>query len=90
MASLSCSDEVIGLSVALGLAAATAISSFAWFCWIRPYKNRPCPYCEISLPPQAIREHLQSCKEHAAHYMPKQMSQRSLLRNFVVKNPGVP
>jgi hypothetical protein len=42
------------------------------------------------LPPEAIREHLQSCKEHTAHYMPRQMSQRSLLRNFVVKNPGTP
>jgi hypothetical protein len=81
-----CSDQVIGLSVTTGLFAAASIASWVYSCWIRPFRNQPCPYCATSLPPAAIREHLQTCTEHAKHYIAKGQSSRRLLNEFFYVN----
>ena len=83
-----CSNEIIGLSVTTGFFLLTTIISIAVSCRVRQKETMvPCPYCSTPLPPEATREHLQTCAEHLIHYHPKRTSQRVLLESFYVDNP---
>ena len=84
MADLSCSNEVIGLSISTAFFAATLIGSTLWNYFKR--RSQGCPYCNAHFLSQELRAHLLSCPEHLKHWTPKG-SNRSL-KVFTVDHPN--
>ena len=71
----SCTNEIIGFGVALGLSTASSIVScaFLYFCYIKPIPatKSTCPYCKDPFDQIHLREHLQTCPEHLKTYTAK-------------------
>ena len=71
----SCTTEIVGFGVTLGLSLASSIAScaFLYMCYIkpRPPAKSTCPYCQEAFDQAHVREHLQTCPEHLKTYTPK-------------------
>jgi len=69
----SCTTEIVGFGVALGLSLASSIASCAllYMCYIKPITKSTCPYCQDPFDQVHLREHLQTCPEHLKTYTPK-------------------
>ena len=71
----SCTNEIVGFGVALGLSLSSSIVSCAllYMCYIKPKPptKTTCPYCQTLFDQAHLREHLQTCPEHLKTYKPK-------------------
>ena len=71
----SCTNEIVGFGIALGLSLSSSIVScaFLYMCYIKPtpITKQSCPYCQEAFDQVHVREHLQTCPEHLKTYTPK-------------------
>jgi hypothetical protein len=71
----SCTNEIVGFGIALGLSLSSSIVScaFLYMCYIKPkpVTKQSCPYCQTLFAQAHLREHLQTCREHLKTYTPK-------------------
>ena len=71
----SCTNEIVGFGVALGLSLSSSIVSCAllYMCYIKPKPptKTTCPYCQTLFDQAHLREHLQTCPEHLKTYRAK-------------------
>jgi len=71
----SCTTEIVGFGVALGLSLASSIASCAllymYYIKPKPPTKTTCPYCQTPFEQVHLREHLQTCSEHLKTYSAK-------------------
>jgi hypothetical protein len=71
----SCTNEIVGFGIALGLSLSSSVVSCAllYMCYIKPkpITKQSCPYCQEAFDQAHVREHLQTCPEHLKTYTPK-------------------
>jgi hypothetical protein len=71
----SCTNEIVGFGITLGISLASSIASCAllYMCYIKPktITKQSCPYCQEAFDQAHLREHLQTCSEHLKTYRAK-------------------